>query len=232
MKWPSVTFFNEINFLTGFGELMLCDLVDNTSARRLTSLWSIRLILIAISLGIGIHNGITTACWATFVSAVGVYIVSMGFAIDRIKIDDPPVAVFTFSCISIVNWLLAVPYGVGEAKHNERAVWLCVNLLAGIIVAGYVFTDGPLMSAWGCYPPTIPWSEVGAAGICPQNHHGSWRTCDTPPVRTSAFTACQTFQRVEHLGSGAFRAAMLITAASIGAYVVSIGRNRRRATEI
>lgn len=232
MKWPAVTFFSEVNFLTGFGDLMLCDLVDDKSARRLTSLWSIRVILLAVSLGIGLHNGFTTACWATLVAAIGVYIVSAGFAIEKISVAEPPVAVFTFSCISILNWLLAVPFGVGDAKHTERAVWLCVNLLAGIITAGYVFTDGPLMSGWGCYPPTVPWSEVGAAGICPQNHHGSWRTCDTPPVRSSAFTACQKFDRVAHLGSGAFRAAMLITAASIGIYVVSIGRNRRRAMEI
>lgn len=229
MKWPVVTFSNELNFVTGFGDLMLCDLLDEKSARRVTSLWSIRLILLAVSLGIGLHNGLTTACWATLVAAIGVYIVSAGFVIEKLDVTEPPVAIFTFSCISALNWLIAVPYGVGEGKHTERAVWLCVNFIVGLIVAGYVFTDGPLKTGWGCYPPTVPWSEVGAVGVCPQNHHGSWKTCDTPPVRTSAFTNCQVFDRVDHLGSGAFRAAMLITAASIGSYIVSIGRNRRRA---
>lgn len=231
MKWTAVVFLSEINFVTGFGDLMLCELLDTVSARRITSLWSLRIILLAISLGIGIHNGFTTACWATLLSAVAVYIVSMGFAADKVGDADVPVALFTFSCISVVNWLLAVPYGLGEGKHTERAVWLCVNLIAGLICAGYIFTDGPLKTAWGCYPPTVEWKDVGAAGVCPQNHHGSWKTCDTPPVRSSAFTACQTFDRVDHLGSGAFRAAMLITAASVGTYIVSIGRNGRRETK-
>lgn len=231
MKWPAVTFLNEINFLTGFGDLLLCDLVDEKSARKLTSLWTVRIILLAISLGIGIHNGFTVACWATLLAALGVYIVSMGFAIEKINDTEPPVSTFFFSCISVTNWLLATPYGIGDKKHTERAFWLCINLLAGLIFAGYVFTDGPLKTGWGCYPPTIPWSEVGAAGVCPQNHYGSWKTCDTPPVRTSAFTACQTFSRVSHLGSDAFRAAMLITVASIASYIVSIGRNRRKAIQ-
>lgn len=225
---------SEINFLTGFAEICLFeDFSDNThSSARI--LWGARMILLALLFGLWATGGFGTACIVLLIVSLVFYSISarLGQTYGKEVADGNRVEQYELcyylACISVVNWIFAIPFAAGPGTHTERSVWLVVNFVTFAILAGVYFTDTPMKSAWGCYPPSVAWNDIGANGICPQNPKGSYLTCTKKPVKSSAFLACQHFSWVESLGMDSVRIAFLIAAVSIGVYLATIPRNFRR----
>ena len=232
MGWATVLYASEINFLTGFAEICLFNDFEDRVVPKV--LWGTRIILLSLCFGLWAYQGFGTACLILLITSVVFYSVSaqLGHADveDNNKFARDYELCFYLSNITIINWVGAVPFSLGKGKHRERAGWLFINFLAFAIIAGVYFTDGPMRQAWGCYPPTVAWDDIGKAGICPQlKSKGTYLTCSTPPVKNSFYLACQSFPWVESLGSDAVRVAMLMAALSIGVYLASIPRNLRAA---
>ena len=189
------------------------------------------MIALAILFGIWSYSGFGWVCGGLLIFAVVIYSVSSSLGSQRAQEESVQSfeRCFYLAHISIINWAFAVPFSLGTGKHRERGVWLFVNLITFFIIAGVIFTDGPMQKAWGCYPPSVEWDKIGSAGICPQSSKGSYLTCNTPPVKSSAYLACQSFPWVQSLGLEGIRVAILLAALSLGVYLASIGRNFRRA---
>jgi hypothetical protein len=234
MSWASVFYASEINFLTGFAEICLYrDFVDEKVPKIL---WGIRMILLSICFGLWAYQGFGTACLTLLIISVVIYSVSSQLGHANVEAERKVVTdyelCFYLANISLINWVFAIPFSLGKGRHRQRACWIFINFLTFAIIAGVYFTDGPMRLAWGCYPPTVPWSEIGSAGICPQlKSKGTYLTCSRPPVKNSFYLACQSFPWVESLGTDAVRVAILLAALSLGVYLASIPQNIRRALE-
>ena len=210
--------------------MLFDDFAQNSSAKVL---WAIRMIMLSLLFGLWSYNGFGQECLVLLLFSALIYSVSASLgaqaATTRLKAGQVRTykLCFYLANVSLINWALAIPYSLGKSRYIERGVWLVVNLIVFAILAGVYFTDGPMRSAWGCYPPSVSWNEIGSAGICPQSSKGTYLTCNTPPVKTSAYLACQSFGWVESLGSDGIRVAILLAAVSAGVYVASIPRNFR-----
>ena len=237
MPWSTVFYASEINFLTGFAEICLFAEFQAKQDRVAKVLWGTRMIALSILFGVWSYSGFGWVCGGLLIFSLVIYSVSSSLGSERAKKESKTESLgdlerpFYLAHISVINWVLAIPFSLGPGTHRERGVWLFINLVTFAIVAGVYFTDGPMRTAWGCYPPSVDWNDIGSAGICPQSPKGSYLTCNTPPVKTSAFLACQSFDWVESLGQGGIRVAILLAAISVGVYIASIRRNMNRALE-
>ena len=228
MPWSTVFYASEINFLTGFAEIALFQEFREDGDRVAKVLWGTRMIALSVLFAVWSYSGFGWVCGGLLLFSLAIYSVSSSLGRERAEHEslqsmERP---FYLAHISVINWVLAIPFSLGPEKRRERGVWLFINLVTFAIVAGVFFTDGPMRTAWGCYPPSVDWNDIGSAGICPQSPKGSYLTCNTPPVKTSAFLACQSFDWVESLGQGGIRVAILLAAISVGVYIASIRRNK------
>lgn len=236
MGVATVFYASEINFLTGFAEICLFDDFEGNDTAAAKILWAVRMLLLSVLFGFWAVSGFGLVSVILLIVCVVFYSVSAQLGHQREKKYKDKIAKFRsqnelcyyLASISIINWVFAIPFGGGKGRHRARAVWLVINFLTFAILAGVYFTDTPMKKAWGCYPPSTPWAEIGSSGICPQSPKGSYLTCNTPPVKSSAFLACQHFDWVEGLGMEAVRFAMLLAAVSVGVYLVSIPSNLNR----
>lgn len=229
MHWATLFFTSELTFLLG-SDVALLPVVPEGKRALVRFLWGLRVALLAVAYAMYVEDVTFVAVGALLGCAGLAYIGSWSYtllALDSAQVDP---FIWSLSHLSLINWLFAFPFAAGTKGNGpERGLWLFVNVVAGLVVLGVALTDVPLNLAYSCYPPTVDMMDLGKFGICPQNRYGTARTCngDMGGALTSYLTCDSSIGRA--FGSGAIRAATYIAAASIGVYVVSIGRNRRRA---
>lgn len=230
MHWITLFYTSELTFLLG-SDVALLPVVPERRRPVVRLLWGLRIALLAVAYTLIVEDVSLLAAGIVLGCAGLAYIASWSYTMLGTPADKIDGFVWTLSHLSIINWAFAFPYAVGSRNNGcERSLWLFINFISALIVAGIILTDGNLNQAYSCYPPTISKvSELGSYGICPESRFGTEATCNSPMGGTlAAYVTCdgsigRTF------GGNAARAAVYIAAASIGVYLVSIGRNRRLA---
>ena len=229
MHWATLFFTSELTFLSG-SDVALFPVVPKGRRPLVRLLWGVRIALLAVAFTL-IVEGASLLVVGILIGCAGLaYIGSWSYTVLGLDANQIDRFVWTLSHLSVINWALAFPYAVGSRQNGcERSLWLFINFVSGLILAGIALTDEPLNLAYSCYPPIIPTSELGSYGICPESRYGTAATCNSAMggALTSYVTCDGTIGRT--FGGGARRAAIYIAAASIGVYFVSIGRNRRLA---
>jgi hypothetical protein len=229
MHWATVFFTSELTFLLG-SDVALLPVVPDANRPLVRLLWGVRIALLAVAYALYVEDVTLVAVGAVLGAAGLAYIGSWSYTIRALPADQVDPFIWALGNVSLINWLLALPFAAGSKGNGpERALWLLVNAVAGLIVGGVALSDEPLNLAYSCYPPTIDDLDLGKYGICPQSRYGTTRTCsgDMGGALTAYVTCDSSIGR--NFGSAAIRVATYIAAASLGVYAVSIGRNRRRA---
>ena len=232
MHSDTLFFTSEVTFLFG-SDVALLPVVPEAKRPLVRLLWGIRIALLAVAYTLFVEDVSLVAVGIVLGCAGLAYIVSWSYTMLGLRADEIDPFVWTLSHLSIINWAFAFPYAVGSRGNGaERSLWLLVNFVSALIVAGIVLTDVPLNLAYGCYPPTVNNSELGSYGICPESRYGTERTCDSAMggALASYVTCDSSIGRT--FGGAAGRVAVYIAAASIGVFIVSIGRNRRLAARL
>lgn len=229
MHWITVFFTSEVTFLFG-SDVALLPVVDEAKRPFVRALWGFRVALLAVAYALYVEDVSLVAVGAVLGTAGLAYIGSWSYAVRSLPSGQVDSFLWGLGSVSLINWLFALPFAAGSRGNGpERALWLLVNFVSGLIVLGVALTDEPLNLAYSCYPPTVDSLDLGKYGICPQSRYGTTRTCsgDMGGALTSYVTCDSSIGRT--FGNAAIRVATYIAAASLGVYAVSIGRNRRRA---
>lgn len=229
MHWATVFFTSEVTFLFG-SDVALIPVVSEEKRPLVRLLWGVRIALLAVAYALYVEDVTLVAVGAVLGAAGLAYIGSWSYTIRALPAGRVDGFIWGLSQLSVINWLFALPFAAGSKGNGpERALWLFVNFVSGLVVLGVAITDEPLTLAYSCYPPTVDELDLGKYGICPQSRYGTTRTCngDMGGALTAYVTCDSSIGR--NFGSAGIRVATYIAAVSLGVYVVSVGRNRRRA---
>jgi hypothetical protein len=229
MHWATLFFTSEVTFLFG-SDVAVVPVVAEGKRALVRMLWGVRVALLAVAYTLYVEDVGAVAVGVVLGCAGLAYIGSWSYAMRALDKSSVDPFLWGLSHVSVVNWLFAFPFAAGSKGNGpERLLWLFVNFVAGLVVLGVALTDEPLNVAYSCYPPTVPTEALGSYGICPQSRYGTTQTCngDMGGALTAYATCDGSIGR--NFGSTAIRVATYIAAASLGVYVVSMGRNRRRA---
>ena len=210
-----------------------------TETEVLYALWAIRVALVVATLYIVVGFGLTLAAWITGGLALILY------GILFIKVQEAQGAkavgsrglIFSVAYVSVVNFVLGLPYRTGPGTKIFWAFQLLASTVALGLILGYAFSVPEIQAAYGCYSK-IPFYELGRSGICPQSTPGkfpvpgSHAVCQNSVGAVPIGSACETLPWAATIGTSVLHVARSILAVALGIYAATIERNYRQLTAL